>query len=306
LTMKRGAPTLCFPDGDKTCFACCPPIRPAGYDHADYEGMIKRVLRENTRSFRAGDKGRKSITGFSCWALGYLDAGCRLVGCLLHPARNRGADLRFRVGFGEKCRRETCPEARVFDLLPGHARAFWLEITRGLDSFAYSSRKRNPLFHFLNWGPDILVMIAEQDPTAAHSPSTMAKAFPVLGSRLPPRASAYAVGKLAALLGPDVFRDPDLVRLTEEKWLPGLVSEIQGQGPFGDAHGTPPVHRLPMDRRFLDFLRLSAGILRVPPEKARELKGLADRNLEKFAREIRPGRRPGKTPGRGETNSSLP
>jgi molybdopterin-guanine dinucleotide biosynthesis protein A len=43
---------LCAPDGDKTCFACCPPIRPAGYEHVDHRAAVARMLRENTLSFR--------------------------------------------------------------------------------------------------------------------------------------------------------------------------------------------------------------------------------------------------------------
>lgn len=30
------------------------------------------------------------ITGFSCWALGYMDNGHKMVGCLLHPGQNGG------------------------------------------------------------------------------------------------------------------------------------------------------------------------------------------------------------------------
>lgn len=92
--------TLCVPDARRSCFACCPPIRPAGYEHIQYRNMVMRMLRENTRDFAAGGGGL--ITGFSCWALGYLDEDFRQVGCLLHPARNHGQDLRYRVGYEEK------------------------------------------------------------------------------------------------------------------------------------------------------------------------------------------------------------
>ena len=94
--------TLCVPDAQRSCFACCPPIRPAGYEHIQYRNMVMRMLRENTKGFAAGGGGRSPITGFSCWALGYLDENFRQVGCLLHPAMNNGKDLRYRVGFGEK------------------------------------------------------------------------------------------------------------------------------------------------------------------------------------------------------------
>jgi len=82
--------TLCAPDREKSCFACCPPIRPAGYEHILYEAIVKRMLRENTKAFARGETGPAPITGFSCWALGYLDPEYRRVGCLLHPLQNAG------------------------------------------------------------------------------------------------------------------------------------------------------------------------------------------------------------------------
>lgn len=291
--MGRGGSTLCFPDGDKTCFACCPPIRPAGYDHADYEGIIKRVLRENTKAYLPEETSVRPITGFSCWALGYLDPGFRLVGCLLHPARHQGIDLRFRVDFGEKCRREICPEAYVFDCLEDDIRAFWLQTARDLDSFSYSSRQRNPLFLFLDWGPDILKMIAEQDPGGAHSASSLVKAFPLLASHLSPRAWAYPVRHLASIIGRDLFCDPRLIEAIEPG-LAGLVDGVLREGPFWDVPGTHPVHLLQMDRSFLDFLRLSAGIRRIEPERAGMLKELVHDSLERLARKIHlPPRRKG-------------
>ncbi len=285
--MEEGGPTLCFPDGEKTCFACCPPIRPAGYDHSDYEGLIKRVLRENTRAYVPEETEVRPITGFSCWALGYLDPGCRLVGCLLHPARHQGIDLRFRVDFEEKCRREICPEAGVFKSLDDKTRAFWLQLTRGMDSFSYSSRRNNPLFLFLNWGPDLLKMIAEQGSAGSYSATSLVKAFPFLASGLSPKASAYPVRHLASIIGPDLFCDPGLIEAIEPG-LAGLVDSILREAPFLDSPGACPVHRLHMDRSFLDFLRLSAGIRRIEPERAGMLKELVDDSLERLARRIYP------------------
>jgi len=44
-------PTLCLPDTEKNCFACCPPIRPAGHEHLQHTGIVKRMVRENTWAF---------------------------------------------------------------------------------------------------------------------------------------------------------------------------------------------------------------------------------------------------------------
>ena len=89
----------------------------------DNRGMIKtnsrikyqkRDLKENSEDFDRQGKGIIPITGFSCWALGYLKDNHRLIGCMLHPFQNDGVDLRFRVDYGEKCSRESCEEQKVF------------------------------------------------------------------------------------------------------------------------------------------------------------------------------------------------
>jgi len=151
--------TLCAPDEKKSCFACCPPIRPAGYEHLQYPNEVKRVLRENTTSLRREDKSVSPIRGFSCWGLGYLDDSFKRIGCLLHPSQNDGNDLRYRVDFGDKCARESCVEARIFAHLAPAAKVFWLRLSEGLDSFSYSSRTVNPLFHILVWGDSLLNLV---------------------------------------------------------------------------------------------------------------------------------------------------
>ncbi len=280
--------TLCFPDGEKSCFACCPPIRPAGYEHVRYEILVKRVLRENTRAYRAEERKVRPITGFSCWALGYLDPACRLVGCLLHPARHGGEDLRFRVDFGEKCRREACPEADVFDRLEPDARAFWLRLADGLDAFAYSSRLRNPLFRFLNWGPTVLRRI-QRDAKGrgpCHSAASLERAYPILASSLAPRGWAYPVERLCALRGIGLLREVETAKALESG-LRDLLDRLRREGILQEAQGGVHTHRLPMDRAFLNFLRLTAGIRRLTPEQARAQKARLDDTLEKLAETIR-------------------
>ena len=276
--------TLCFPDGETSCFACCPPIRPAGYEHGRYETMVKRVLRENTRAYRAEEREVRPITGFSCWALGYLDPDCRLVGCLLHPARHGGEDLRFRVDFGEKCRRETCPEADVFDRLEPEARAFWLRLADGLDAFAYSSRLRNPLFRFLNWGPTVLRRIQRdaQGREPCHSAASLERAYPILASPLAPRGWAYPVERLCALGGTGLLRKAETAG-SLERGLRSLILRIRRERTVPGPADAPHTHRLPLERPFLDFLRLTAGIHRLPYEDARTLKALVDEAVERIS-----------------------
>lgn len=148
--------SLCMPRPDVSCFGCCPPIRPPHYDPLDYSRFLKREFAENRRCFlRLGPRNR-SIVGFSCWALGFLDPQGNKIGCLLHPAQNQGEDLRYLVGYDAKCRRESCRPARVFAQLSEVAQTFWLESANGLNSILFSSRRANPLFHILNWGVTVL------------------------------------------------------------------------------------------------------------------------------------------------------
>ena len=284
--MDGNKETLCFPDTRKTCFACCPPIRPAGYEHVLHAGMVKRTLRENTAAFDPEERTIRPITGFSCWALGYLDLEFRLVGCLLHPARHSGEDLRFRIDYGEKCRRETCPEARIFDRLEPDTRAFWLHLADDLDAFSYSSRTQNPLFHLLNWGPELLTMVAGDAPQAVHSAQSLPEAYPFFTSHLHPRAMAWPVARLILLKGTGLLRDPAFA-LRLAPFLAALADALRKEaGPYPDPPSAPPVHRLPEDPAFLDFLRLYVDIRRLTPERARTLKERADRNLSEFARRV--------------------
>lgn len=319
--------TLCAPDGQKTCFACCPPIRPSGYEHIRYKTIIQRVLRENTLCFRTQDREISPITGFSCWALGYLDKEYRRIGCLLHPASNNGVDLRYRVDYGEKCSRESCPESKVFASLDEDSKRFWLALADGLDAFSYSSRKHNPLFSILGWGSDLLGLIPPAEGYKAYKKEAFFDAYPFLEPRVSARAPVYlakclikgenvhllknaAFGEeferfsssLSSKLGKAVGVNSLLTSLpgspateaTEGREIappPPLASKGLGENVSDSAcskgsQRKHPVHRLPLDRDFLDYLRLFAGIKKLGLEEALLLKRLADEALARFRKSL--------------------
>lgn len=143
---------LCSPGGGLSCFACCPPIRPAGYDHADHRPSLRRLFSEARQDYLAGRPARP-MQGFVCPGLGFLDSQGRQVGCLFHPARHGGMDLRLATGYQPKCARESCPPARAFALLPTTARQALVELAAGLDAFAFGSPRHNPLMRLLALGP---------------------------------------------------------------------------------------------------------------------------------------------------------
>ena len=277
--MSKFPTTLCAPDEEKSCFACCPPIRPPGYDHSPYANEIKRVLRENTASLRREERAIFPITGFSCWALGYLDGGFKRIGCLLHPTQNDGEDLRYRVDYGDKCARESCVEAGIFAHLAPETKNFWLRLSEGLDSFSYSSRTRNPLFRILGWGGSVLNLVAVAEKERDLHKDSILDICPFFNTALPPRANAYLLRVLIDSESVDLLRDRRF-RSRFEELSDRLSKEIPLQ--VFSSSSAPYVHSLPMDTDFLDFLRLSGRIAKAPPEEAVSLKEFVDHELKRF------------------------
>jgi hypothetical protein len=271
--------TLCAPDEEKSCFACCPPIRPPGYEHLQYTNEIKRVLRENTASLRREEKSLSPITGFSCWALGYLDGGFKRIGCLLHPSQNDGEDLRYRVNFGDKCARESCVEAGIFTHLSPEAKSFWLRLSQGLDSFSYSSSTLNPLFRILGWGGTLLNLVAMAEKGQDPDGDSILKTYSFFETSLSPRANAYLLRALMDSGNLDLLRNPQFRGRFEE--LSHRLSEQLSLKVLSSSTA-PHVHLLPMDADFLDFLRLSGHILKAGEEEATSLKELVDHELAEF------------------------
>jgi len=268
-----------MPDQGRSCFACCPPIRPARYEHLPYKGILQRILRENTRAFRAGRRGGL-ITGFSCWALGYLDGKYQRIGCLLHPAQNKGRDLRDETGYGEKCRRGICPEARVFSGLSIPARRFWASLVKDLDSFAYSSRSRNPLFRLMGWGEAVLAQVAKDAGNIPLSLERLLEAYPFFRTELHPRAVAYLVTRIVEIKGPGCLRQRGWDQEVKD-FVDTLARALQKRLPPGEEGQA--VHRLGLDPLFQDFLRLRLQKKRLGMADALGLRQELDRAIEGFA-----------------------
>lgn len=239
--------------------------------------MIKRVLRENTQAFDSQSRDINPIIGFSCWALGYLDHAHKQAGCLLHPALNGGKDLRFRIDYGNKCERESCPEAKRFAQLGTMAQSFWLHLADGLDAFAYSSREENPLFPLLGWGLKLLHLIPRWEEGQVYGAPSFMEAYPFFKTRLSPRAHAYLMDRILSKEEKHLLKDKGFQSDFEafsETWLHG-----EWQGFIPEPHA-PYAHQLDLDRDFLDFIRLSLQIHRIDEATARHLKGQVDKALQ--------------------------
>jgi hypothetical protein len=275
--------TLCVPDGKKSCFACCPPIRPAGYEHIQFRKSIERVLRENSEGFSKDEERITPITGFSCWALGYLDREHKLIGCLLHPGQNGGVDRRYRVDYGGKCRREICQEEKTFSELKCDEKKFWLHLADDLDSFSYSSRKINPLFPLMGWGTYLLSLIACVEGKRRFTRESFFEYYPFFQTEILPRAHSYLIRRLVVRENVKKLKDGSFG--SEFQNFVGRISRRLNQELPGGSDG-PHVHLLDIDRDFSDFLRLSTGMKRVKMEDAVRLKEITDEELHLFQRTI--------------------
>lgn len=111
---------LCQPDEHKSCGACC-----GLYNYRDNRReVLSERLRRRTEIFTllrsdlqryshkvAVLEGAKLYeTIYNCEFLGFIDAGEKRVGCLLHPQLNDGVDLRVISFYGDVlCRQHLCP-----------------------------------------------------------------------------------------------------------------------------------------------------------------------------------------------------
>jgi len=114
---------LCQPDARKSCGACCGLFNYQDHSRVSLQSLLKKrteffhqfgtedrmeEYRKNSNSIVAGPKLFEKI--YNCEFLGFLDKEQRRVGCLLHPGRNEGEDLRNHSFYGaDLCAGHLCP-----------------------------------------------------------------------------------------------------------------------------------------------------------------------------------------------------
>lgn len=255
--------SLCAPGKGLSCFACCPPIRPAGYDHLDYRQSLRRLLSEARQEFLAGAPPR-AITGFSCPGLGFLDSAGRQAGCLYHPSRHGGVGLRLATGYQPKCARESCPPARAYAALTDDARRRLLALCAGLDAFEFSSERANPARRLLALGPAVAAAALG---LPGLSLAELA-AWPWLAQA--PAAWGWLLGRLLERRGTDCLRDPDLGQV-----LAGLAQRLaQARGPVPPLEEGQPLGQL-CDEWEARCWRHLGGRTRLRPATLETWRGLA-------------------------------
>ena len=276
--------SLCFPDSLKSCFGCCPPIRPEGYDHLDHKNIIRKMLLENSRDYDPDDGDVRPVTGYSCWAMGFIDSRNRQAGCLLHPCQSNGKDLRYRIDYGNKCLREGCQEAGTFERLNDAEKIFWLNLAEGMDSFEYSSRKNNVLFTMLKWGNTLLSAIASEDSGRHFNRSGFLDAYPFFITDISPKGHAYLLTNVVIETGASVLKNREF-KEAFENFSTGLMPEIKERFYMGD--GPVFVHAMNLDSLFADFLRVFLKIRKSDTSTVEKIRRYTDNRLRLFSEGIK-------------------
>jgi hypothetical protein len=272
--------SLCAPTPEITCFGCCPPIRPAHYDPLKYAGSLRREFAENRQRFLREGPAHRPIIGYSCWALGFLDAHGSKVGCMLHPEQNAGKDLRGLIGYGNKCRRESCPPAQVFSQMSAEAQEFWVTLAKGLNSFHYSSPGANPLFHILHWGKELLELMRIQAVANGWSITELLYHHGFLLSlQWRPKAHQYLFRTMITR-GFEAYGSGEQL----ECYCIQVLKKISALPEIANAVPTSSLtlftHHLPMDRGFVDFLRIGLKITRTTTQRACKILRAVERAIE--------------------------
>ncbi len=251
--------------------------------------MWSHALRHNSRNIDRMSSAPKPIDGWTCWALGFLDDEERRVGCLLHPARNHGEDLRHLVEFGGKCAREMCHEARVFEGLEQEERRWCLGCVSWEDSFAYSSRRSNPVFRLLAWEEVVIRGMIRRESGIPLRRERLLEEYSPLFTTLQPRVDGYWIGRLVSndnwtflqrhgLASYLCFRD-------------SLSHEVRGswgeRGPE-DHDGLPMVHVHQVPLSLSRWLKFGVGFWRASTEEMTAIMGLMEGRFEALAKGERP------------------
>ncbi len=254
--------SLCFPDREKSCFFCCPPIRDPEADPLDNIPARRASLRRNRQNLEENLAHPHEISGDSCWGLGFLDDHERQAGCLLHPLRNGGRDLRHLTGYQFKCANALCREAEVFNRLQENEKEFCLNLCRGMDSFHYSSRS-NPLMRLLAWEEKMVSLITRTHP-AGLSRDDFTNAYGFLWKDLDFRLDGYLALEIAKHRGVIFLRSH--IRTYLEKRT-RLIERLRCLPEDSDKHRPPqtPAHKLKIPLSLSRLLKFGAGLWELSP-----------------------------------------
>ena len=289
--------SLCFPDQEKSCFYCCPPIRDPEADPLDSIKEKSSLLRNNRKNLQKNLADPHEISGEECWGLGFLDDQEKQAGCLLHPLRHQGRDLRHLTGYQFKCANALCREALVFAELPEAEQKFCLAICQGMDSFHYSSR-RNPLMRLLAWDKEMVQIIFNEslenglnvspdNNTCANSNKIQqgtgsTTKYDFLWQKLDFRLDGFLAPTIAKQKGLNFLRHnlDNYIRFRNN-----LISELEKELNLQITSTTPltPSHKLKIPLSLSRLLKFGANLWELPSGCEKQLLQLIENKLTTFS-----------------------
>ncbi len=272
--------SLCFPDDKKSCFYCCPPIRDPEADTLDNIEERRAALRANRKNLLENITRAQEISGESCWGLGFLDDDEKQAGCLLHPLRHDGNDLRHLTGYQFKCANALCREALIFAELSPKEQEFCLDLCRDMDSFTYSSRS-NPLMKLLAWETGIVQFVIA-DSCRNEAPFIDRHSF--LWQKLDFRLDGYLVYEIFKKAGIDFLRNRLQHFIILRKQLTAELKDLQNDPAFKDLTDTAliPTHKLDIPLSLSRLLKFGADLWELPAASRELILSRTEQTLEKF------------------------
>lgn len=281
--------SLCFPDQDKSCFYCCPPIRDPEADPLDAIDEKIQLLRKNRKELQKNLNNPHEISGEECWGLGFLDDQEKQAGCLLHPLRHQDRDLRHLTGYQFKCANALCREALVFAELSEIEQKFCLSLCREMDSIHYSSR-RNPLMRLLAWDREIVQIIVRESlenklnasPQISNLNNFVTR-YGFLWQKLDFRLDGYLTLQITKEKGFNFLRHnlANYIQLRDDI-IVDLKTNLNLQT-------TSPTHRIPAHKLNIPLnlsrlLKFGVNLWELPPACEKEILQLIEQKLTAFSR----------------------
>jgi hypothetical protein len=272
--------SLCFPDTEKSCFYCCPPIRDPEADTLDNIEERRAALRKNRKNLQENISKAREISGESCWGLGFLDDAEKQAGCLLHPLRHNGDDLRHLTGYQFKCANALCREALIFAELNPKEQQFCLNLCREMDSFTYSSRS-NPLMRLLAWETGIVQFVIAD---SRRNDTPFIDRYSFIWQKLDFRLDGYLVYEIFGKAGTDFLRNRLQHFIILRKQLIAELKDLKNDPDFKNLTNTDPVpaHKLDIPLSLSRLLKFGADLWELPAASRELILSKTEQTLEKF------------------------
>ena len=224
-------------------------------------------MRRNRRRLEENIARAQEISGESCWGLGFLDDEEKQAGCLLHPLRHNGRDLRNLTGYQFKCANALCREALIFTKLTPEEQDFCLGLCLKMDSFTYSSRS-NPLMQLLAWETEMVQLIIND---ARKKGRPHPSGYEFLWLKLDFRLDGYPAFEIARRKGIDFLRHNldryiscrnDLINELKQLAAEPLIKTSSPEVLL-------PSHKLEIPLPLSRLLKFGAGLWELPAPAAR-------------------------------------